>query len=113
MTDISVLKLADLRTVATETSAFSMKEAMVHVYTKTAGIGMQLSRISEQLPCAREPGNSKDPFAVAVVRSSVISCPWIIHTNVLSMIVSRVCTSAAASDWAWLTRILNLRKLFP
>ena len=32
---------------------------------------MQLSRIGEQLPCTREPGNSKDPFAVAVVRSSV------------------------------------------
>ena len=44
---------------------------MVRVYTKTAGIGMRLSRISEQLPCMREPGNSKDPFAVAVVRSSV------------------------------------------
>ena len=32
---------------------------------------MQLSRIGEQLPCTREPRNSKDPFAVAVVRSSV------------------------------------------
>ena len=37
--------------------------------TKTAG--MQLSRIGEQLPCTREPGTRKDPFAVAVVRSSV------------------------------------------
>ena len=36
--------------------------------TKTAG--MQLSHISEQLP-TREPGTRKDPFAVAVVRSSV------------------------------------------
>ena len=66
MTDVSVLKLADLRTVATET--FSTGDATVRVYTKTAGIGMQLSRIGEQL---REPENSKDPFAVAVVRSSV------------------------------------------
>ena len=32
---------------------------------------MQLSCIGEQLPCTREPGNSKDPFAMAVVRSSV------------------------------------------
>ena len=66
MTDVSVLKLADLRTVATET--FSIGDTTVRVYTKTAGIGMQLSRIGEQL---REPENSKDPFAVAVVRSSV------------------------------------------
>ena len=36
--------------------------------TKTAGTGM---RIGEQLPCTREPGTHKDPFAVAVVRSSV------------------------------------------
>ena len=36
--------------------------------TKTAGTGM---RIGEQLPCTREPGTRKDPFAVAVVRSSV------------------------------------------
>jgi len=27
--------------------------------------------IREQLPCKREPGNRKDPFAVAVVRSHV------------------------------------------
>ena len=34
--------------------------------TKTAGM-----RIGEQLPCTREPGTRKDPFAVAVVSSSV------------------------------------------
>ena len=28
-------------------------------------------RIGEQLPCTRESGTRKDPFAVAVVRSSV------------------------------------------
>ena len=28
--------------------------------------------IGEQLPCKREPGNYKDPFTVAVVRSPVI-----------------------------------------
>ena len=53
--------------------------------TKTAGTGMQLSRISEQLPCTRESGTRKDPFAVAVVRSS--------HNNYERSIV-RVFTSA-------------------
>ena len=41
-----------------------------HVY-QDSWDGMQLSRIGEQLPCTREPGKRKDPFAVAVVRSSV------------------------------------------
>ena len=52
--------------------------------TKTAGTGMQLSRI-KQLPCTRESGTRKDPFAVAVVRSS--------HNNYERSIV-RVFTSA-------------------
>ena len=65
----------------------------------------------EQLPCTREPGNSKDPFAVAVVRSRVTVSQQLRTIN-------RVCTTlraalaAAASDWVWLTRILNPRKLF-
>ena len=62
----------DLRTVATETFSIELREATVRgVATKTAGTGMQLSCIGEQLPCTREPGTRKDPFAVAVVRSSV------------------------------------------
>ena len=54
-----VLKLADLRTVATETISI---EAMVlghHVY--------QDSWDSAIRPCTRKPGNCKDPFTVAVV----------------------------------------------
>lgn len=52
--------------MATSTCTFSV-EAMVrgyHVYQDhwDAAIG-------ERLPCKREPGNRKDPFAVAVVRS--------------------------------------------
>ena len=44
---------------------------------------MQLSRIGEQLPCTREPGTRKDPFAV--VRSSV---------TVTTTTNNQVCTSA-------------------
>ena len=54
-----MLKLADLGTVASETISI---EAMVrghHVY--------QDSWDSAIRPCTREPGNRKDPFAVAVV----------------------------------------------
>ena len=52
--------------MATGTCTFSV-EAMVHGYhvyqdSWEAAIG-------ERLPCKREPGNRKDPFAVAVVRS--------------------------------------------
>ena len=86
--------------------------ATVRVYTKTAGIGMQLSRIGEQLPCTREPGhgNSKDPFAVAVVRSSVTVSQQL---RTIVNVGPHYLRAAAASDWAWLTRILHPRKLFP
>ena len=33
----------------------------MNFYTKTAGIGMQLSRIGEQLPCTRELGIARIP----------------------------------------------------
>ena len=79
---------------------------------------MQLSRIGEQLPCTREPGKSKDPFAVAVVRLSVTVSPcYRVTTSTNDRSSVRVgphyLRAAAASDWAWLTRILNPRKLFP
>ena len=54
--------------------------------------------IGEQLPCNREPGNCKDPFAVAVVRSRVtilsacsmfLLCGGIIHCQVIA---SRRCS---------------------
>ena len=61
---------------------------------------MQLLRIGEQLPCTREPGNSKEPFAVAVVRS----CHERLSVHVGPHYCARA--AAAASDWVWLTRIL-------
>ena len=69
----------DLRTVATETFSIELREALVnatvrgyHVYQDSrAGCSYRVSHIVEQLPCTREPGTRKDPFAVAVVRSSV------------------------------------------
>ena len=75
MTVVSMLKLADLRTVATETFSIERLRGngswVAITCTKTTGMHMQPSRIGELLPCTREPGNHKDPFAVAVVRLSV------------------------------------------
>ena len=44
-------------------------EAMVRGYHVYRGIWN--AALGEQLPCQREPMNSKDPFAVAVVKSQV------------------------------------------
>ena len=44
-------------------------EAMVRGYHVYQGIWD--ADLGEQLPCQREPMNSKDPFAVAVVKSHV------------------------------------------
>ena len=54
--------------------------------TKTTGIRMQLSCIGEQLPCTREPGNSKDPIRCG---SGEIEC-----YRVTSTMNDQVCTSA-------------------
>ena len=54
-----LLKLADQRTVATETISIEAMVGRHHVY--------QDSWDSAIKPCTREPGNCKNPFAVAVV----------------------------------------------
>ena len=78
---------------------------------------MQLSRIGEQLPCTREPGTRKDPFAVAVVRSSVTVSQQLNLQYERSIVRVQVCMSARPAlvrrRWAWLTRIHSPRKLFP
>ena len=73
---------------------------------KTAGM-----RIGEQLPCTRdsEPGTRKDPFAVAVVRSSVsVSQQLTTNDRLYEYVCARrpallLRAAVAASDWAWLT----------
>ena len=54
--------------VPSHMSTFSI-EAMVRGYHVYRGIWN--AALGEQLPCQREPMNSKDPFAVAVVKSQV------------------------------------------
>ena len=54
-----VLKLADLGTVATETISIEEMVRGHHVYQDRWDSAIR--------PCTREPGNRKDPFAVAVV----------------------------------------------
>ena len=66
-------------------------------------MGMQLSRIGEQL---RESGNSKDPFAVAVVRSSVTS-----KTNLLigTHVVLEHCTPVPMATYNKAAKIISAK----
>jgi len=48
--------------MATETFSIEAMVCGYHVYQDSRD-----AAIKEQLPCKREPGNHKDPFAVAVV----------------------------------------------
>ena len=96
MTDMSVLKLADLRTVATKMFSIErgdgswVSRVPIETCTVQLGSGMQLSRIGEQLPCTREPGNRNNPFAVAVMRSSVTVSQQLVYERS----IVQVCTSA-------------------